>query len=232
MIETKAPTLIVAAHPDDEALGCGGTIAKIAEAGGEVHVLFLSEGVTARDETCDLIASAPEIAKREENARAAARVLGAQEPHFLRLPDNRLDQMDLIDIAKLVEAEIRRVTPATIYCHHGADLNVDHRITFQSVLTACRPISGLPVQRIYSWETNSSTEWATPEIGPGFVPNRFVEISDTLDKKRESIDCYAEEMRPFPHPRSWQAIEALARWRGATSGLLAAEAFQVIREIC
>jgi len=223
--------LIIAAHPDDEALGCGGTIARHADAGDRVHVVFLAEGVTARQDVPDLNALADALRRREDGAAAVARILGAESPVFHRLPDNRLDGLPLIDLAKLVEREIARIGPDIIYTHHGGDLNIDHRLTHQAVLTACRPLPGARVRAIYTFEVPSSTEWGGAATGGGFTPTRFVDIAGQLQRKLDALACYGDEMRPFPHPRSREAIEALARSRGAASGLAAAEAFMVVREI-
>lgn len=223
--------LVIAAHPDDEALGCGGVIARHADAGDRVHVVFLADGVTGRQDAPDLDALADALRRREDGAAAAARILGAEPPVFHRLPDNRLDGVPLIDLAKLVEREVARVEPDIVYTHHGGDLNIDHRLTHQAVLTACRPLPGSPVRAIYAFEVPSSTEWGGAMTGGGFAPTRFVDIAGQLQRKLEALACYGDEMRPFPHPRSREAVEALVRLRGAASGLDAAEAFMVVREI-
>ncbi len=223
--------LVIAAHPDDEVLGCGGAMARHADAGDRVHVVFLADGVTARQDVPDLDALADALRRREDGATAAARILGAEPPVFHRLPDNRLDGVPLIDLAKLVEREIARIGPDIVYTHHGGDLNVDHRLTHQAVLTACRPLPGARVRVIYAFEVLSGTEWGGVATGGGFTPTRFVDIASQLQRKLDALACYDDEMRPFPHPRSKPAIEALVRLRGSASGLTAAEAFCVVREI-
>ncbi len=216
--------LVIAAHPDDEALGCGGALARHSRQGEDVHVLFLADGVTSRDE-----AGEADVRERAAAAEAAARALGAKPPSFAGMPDNKLDTVPLLDEVKAVEDALGETAPDVVYTHHGGDLNVDHRIVHQAALTACRPQPGSSVRAIYAFEVPSSTEWNdTPEV---FIPNRFVDISATLDAKMKALACYAGEMRPFPHPRSVEAIEALARWRGAAAGLEAAEAFHVIRRV-
>lgn len=219
--------LVVAAHPDDEALGCGGTMARHALEGHRVDVLFLADGVTSR------IGANPvdELAQREACARISCKLLGAAEPVFLRLPDNRLDSLPLLDVVQAVEAEIARVKPTVIYTHHGGDLNIDHRTAHHAVMTACRPIPGSSVRAIYCFETPSSTEWASSATGPAFRPVRFVDISATAERKIQAISAYKQEVRAFPHIRSPEAIAALVRLRGATVGVEAAEAFVVEREI-
>ncbi len=220
--------MIVAAHPDDEVLGCGGTIARHTAEGAEVHVLFLADGVSARG-----AGRAPEeeISARQDAARRAAKVLGAETPRFTGLPDNRLDGLDLLDIVKAVEEVVAELRPAIVYTHHGGDLNVDHALVHRAVVTACRPLPESPVRALYAFETVSSTEWSSPEMGEAFRPNHFVDIGETLAHKLEALECYAQEIRPFPHARSREGVEALARLRGCSVGLEAAEAFLVVREI-
>ncbi len=223
--------LVVAAHPDDEILGCGGTLARHAAAGEAVHVLILAEGATARDERRSAQAHANELAALRQAAADAAACIGARPPRFAGFPDNRMDSLDLLDIVKAVETVVAETAPAVVYTHHGGDLNQDHRLTHQAVLTACRPLPGAPVRAIHAFETLSSSEWGSPMPGAGFVPSRFVDIGAQLETKLRALECYAAEMRPFPHARSRDNVTALARHRGASAGLPAAEAFVVLREI-
>jgi LmbE family N-acetylglucosaminyl deacetylase len=222
-----ANVLVVAAHPDDEILGCGGAMAKHAAAGDKVYTLILGEGLAARGGASDRDADRA----LKESARAAARELGAIEPAFADLPDNRLDSIELLDVVRLIESKLDEVKPAVIYTHWANDLNIDHRICCQAVITAARPLPGSGVRAIYFFEVPSATEWAAPNAAPPFVPTRFVDISAELPKKLRALDRYADEMRPFPHARSRESVEALARWRGASVGVAAAEAFVVGREI-
>jgi LmbE family N-acetylglucosaminyl deacetylase len=217
--------LVIVAHPDDEVLGAGGTLARHAARGDKVDIVFLTDGVSARGN--DRAAGE----RRAAAARRAAAIVGAREPKFLGLPDNRLDGIALLDIVQAIEPIVAAIGPDTIYTHHAGDLNVDHGICARAVLTACRPLPGSKVRRIYAMEVASSTEWAPPNAAAAFAPTRFVDISATLTAKRDALAAYAEEMRPFPHPRSVEAMEALATWRGATAGLAAAEAFVVLREV-
>jgi N-acetylglucosamine malate deacetylase 1 len=217
--------LAIVAHPDDEVLGAGGTLARHAAQGDEVHLLFLTDGTGARG------ADQRAVTRRAQAAREAASALGAREPTFFQFPDNRLDQVDLLDVIQAIEAVVVKLAPVTVYTHHAGDLNVDHVRCHRAVLTACRPMSGSSVRRIYGMEIPSSTEWNAPDVVNAFLPCRFVDISLTADAKRRALHAYADEMRPFPHPRSSEAVEALAVWRGASAGLKAAEAFMVIREI-
>jgi LmbE family N-acetylglucosaminyl deacetylase len=222
--------LVVAAHPDDEVLGCGGTLARHAAAGDTVDILILAEGATSRDAARNAAARDGEMSALRDAAKACAAIIGTGAPAFGGLPDNRLDGVDLLDIVKLVEDAVARVSPNVVYTHHAGDLNVDHQRVNAAVMTACRPLPGSALRAVYAYETPSSTEWAGDGL-PAFRPTRFVDIAATLDLKMKALDAYAAEMRPFPHPRSAEAVMALARWRGATAGLAAAEAFAVLREV-
>ncbi len=221
--------LVVAAHPDDEVLGVGATIARHASSGDTVHVLILADGESSRAAQGSDTAGAVEA--RNDAAKAAARILGAQPPRFAGLPDNRLDGQDLLDVVQVIEDAISRTTASIIYTHHGGDLNIDHAVAHRATLTACRPLPGSTVREIYAFETPSSTEWESIEQTGGFRPNHWVEITSSLDRKMAALDAYASEMRPFPHARSREAIEALARLRGCQAGVAAAEAFAVLRSI-
>jgi N-acetylglucosamine malate deacetylase 1 len=217
--------LVVAAHPDDEVLGCGATVARHVEQGDAVEILILGTGALSREG-----ADPEEPARLARRAEEAARILGVRRVRVLDLPDNRFDSVDLLEIVKRVEAEIRQVDPEVVYTHHAGDLNVDHRRTFEAVLTACRPQLSGGVRKILSFEVPSSTEWQSPTSGPGFCPNTFVDVERTIDRKVAALEAYTEEVRPFPHPRSPQAVRALGTWRGASAGFLAAEAFVLVRE--
>lgn len=231
---TRSETvLVVAAHPADESLGCGGTIARHAAAGDSVHVLFIADGVTARSDTprAQPAADAASLQDRREACHRALALLGSERPAFLDLPDNRLDTIPLLDIVQAIEGYAREQSPTVVYTHHAGDLNVDHRLVCQAVVTAFRPLPGETVRAIYGFEVASSTEWAYASTGADFRPTRTVDISSTLQKKLDALTCYASEMREFPHARSIAAVEALARWRGAAAGVDAGEAFMVIREV-
>jgi LmbE family N-acetylglucosaminyl deacetylase len=225
MNNATGTVLAIVAHPDDEVLGAGGTLARHAARGDQVHFLFLADGTASRG------ADERAVARRIQAARSAASALGAFEPSFLQFPDNRLDQIDLLDIVQAIVPVIEKVAPGTIYTHHAGDLNIDHVLCYRAVLTVCRPTSHSSVRRIYGMEIPSSTEWGSPDAASAFLPTRFVDISATAGSKRRALEAYAEELRPFPHPRSFEALDALAAWRGASAGLTAAEAFTVIREI-
>ncbi len=218
--------LVVAAHPDDELLGCGGAIMRHTLAGEAVHILILAEGGTSRGPDV-----AAYVAQLQDAARAVARSLGAESPRFCGFPDNRMDSVPLLDVVKRVEACVAEVLPAIVYCHYFGDLNIDHRITHQAVVTACRPLPGRSVRAVYAFEVPSSTEWGSPTHGPGFRPTRYVGIDAVLERKKAALAHYGDEIESFPHPRSPESVEHLARRRGAECGLRAAEAFELIRAI-
>jgi LmbE family N-acetylglucosaminyl deacetylase len=220
--------LIVAAHPDDEILGVGATAARHAAAGDQVRALIVAQGAASRGPKSK--GTRGEVAALRTAAKAAAKALGCQPPDFLGLPDNRLDSMDLLDVVKEIETVFAKLKPTIVYTHHASDLNIDHGIVCRAVLTAARPLPGSTVKAIYAYETPSSSEWRVPQE-PAFDPNHFVEIGAFLDRKMKALRCYKGEMRPFPHARSLEAVEALAQWRGATAGVKAAEAFQVLRQV-
>ena len=213
--------LVVAAHPDDEVLGCGGYIANQVRSGDEVFVTFLSDGVTSRRGNLGL----QDIESRRNAARLASKVLGASDVSFGDFPDNKLDASPLLEVIKSIEAVVERVRPQIVLTHFGGDLNIDHRIVNQAVLTACRPTVDQVVKQIMFFEVSSSTEWQVPTEGEAFVPNWFEDISQTLELKVKALLMYEHELREWPHPRSVKAIEHLAHWRGASCGVDAAEAF-------
>ena len=215
--------LVVAAHPDDEALGCGGTIAHFTDQGHEVHVAFLADGTGARE--TGLRPSRDVLDLRREAAIRACAILGACPPLFFDFPDNQMDTVPLLHIVQTVETLVATHSPSMVITHHAGDVNIDHQRTHQAVVTACRPQPGHAVQTLLFFETPSSTEWLPFASGIPFVPNWFVDITATLDRKQSALHAYEDEMRPWPHPRSLAAIKHLACWRGATVGLEAAEAF-------
>lgn len=217
--------LIVAAHTDDEALGCGGTIARHVAEGDTVYAVFMADGVSSRAE-----ADKGDLLKRNMAAERARGILGIRENVYLGLPDNRLDSLPLIDVIQRLEPIIDKVQPTIIYTHHHGDLNVDHRITHQAVLTACRPLPSSSVLAIYAFEVMSSTEWATP-ISEPFLANHYVDISAYLATKLEALKAYQLEMRDAPHSRSREHLAYLAHHRGHTVGVAAAEAFVTVRTL-
>lgn len=220
--------LVVAAHPDDEVLGCGGTLAKLAAQGAAIQLAFLADGVTSRP---GARCTGADMESRREAARRACAILGVKGVSFGDLPDNRLDGVPLLEVTQAVEALVREHVPDTVFTHHAGDVNIDHQVIHRAVLTACRPQCGHPVRTLLAFEVPSSTEWQLPATAPAFLPNWFSDISGTLAKKLEALDAYAAELRTWPHPRSREGVVHLARWRGATVGVEAAEAFMLGRHI-
>lgn len=222
--------LVIAAHPDDEVLGCGGTIARLAAEGHEVYIAILGEGITsrfARREDADR----GSLAQLQSRSREVAGLLGAKEAFLNNLPDNRFDTVPLIEVGKLIEDLVARLQPQVIYTQHGGDLNIDHAITFRATLIATRPTVGCPVRCVYAYEVGSSTEWAFQQFSPAFQPNVFVDIAATLETKIRAMQTYESEARAFPHPRSPEALRAAASRWGSVAGVAAAEAFHCIREL-
>ena len=214
--------VIIVAHADDEALGCGGTIARHVAEGDNVSVIYMADGITSR--TDEKIY----IEKRQSAAEKVQSVFGVNESYFLGLPDNRMDSLPLLDIVQPLEKIINELAPEIIYTHHYGDLNIDHRVTHNAVMTSCRPQPGSSVRIILTFEVMSSTDWSSPSLAP-FLPNHFVDISDYLHVKKQALDVYELEMRAVPHSRNKEHLSLLAAHHGHCMGIAAAEAFMVIR---
>jgi len=214
--------LVVSAHPDDETLGCGATIAKRVSNGDSVVVTILGDGVSSRSGF-----TLAELDTRLEQFKAAAAVLGARAHSPILLADNKFDTYPLLEIAKKVEDVIMLFNPEIIYTHSAVDLNIDHRLTHEAVLVATRPISS-KVKEIYCFEVPSSTEW---NFGTSFSPNVFVDVTETLSRKLDALNKYENEVREWPHPRSTRALTARANYWGSIVGCEAAEAFSLLRMI-
>jgi N-acetylglucosamine malate deacetylase 1 len=217
--------LVVAAHSDDEALGCSGTIAKHIEAGDKVHVIFMTNGVGSRSTT-----SISDIKHRQAAAQKAADILGITSTEYFDFPDNKMDTVPLLDIVKSIEHVINETQPEIIYTQHIGDLNIDHQITHKAVMTACRPQPDFCVKEIYAFEVLSSTEWQTPGF-ESFSPNVYINITDYIEIKKQVLGVYSEEMRQAPHSRSIDNMLHLNAFRGCTVGVSYAEAFVLIRMI-
>jgi LmbE family N-acetylglucosaminyl deacetylase len=218
-----ARILVIAAHPDDEVLGCGGTMARHAADGDSVDVLFVADGVSSRADA--------QLEKRRAAATKACSILGAKIPLFFDFPDQKLDTVGFLQVVQAIEPVIEEVRPAIIYTHHGGDLNLDHRIVHQAVMTAMRPMPSSSYEAIYAFEVASSTEWTSTAIGEAFRPDHFINIDRTIERKIEALRAYDHEMREFPHARSYDALQALAVLRGASVGLPSAEGFVTLRRI-
>jgi len=214
--------LNIAAHPDDELLGQGGTMARHVRAGDRVTSVIVCEGSSVRYGG----ESAGEI---EADSRKANGVLGVTDLRFLHLPEQGLEDLRLIEINRSIEAILREVQPEVVYTHAATDINRDHRILLEAVLVATRPYAALSVREIWLFETSSSTEWGGSPLLPAFQPHLFVDIAGTLDRKVQAFECYRREVRPWPHPRSPQAIRARSQYWGSVIGVEAAEPFQVVR---
>ncbi len=228
-MKKKNSVLIVAAHPDDEVLGCGGTIAKLSLSGSIVNILFLSNGEDSRKLRKAEIKK--KILNRKNAAKLASKILGSKTPNFANLSDNQLDKYPLIKIIKIVEKNIKRYKPSVIYTHFKNDLNIDHQIVNRAVITACRPQKNSPVKSLFFFEVPSSTEWKIDTKNKLFNPNWFEDISKTKNKKILALKAYKSELRKWPHPRSVKGVSALFTWRGASIGVDAAEAFMLGRKL-
>jgi LmbE family N-acetylglucosaminyl deacetylase len=229
-MSTPNSILVVAAHPDDEILGCGGTMTRLAREGHEVRIVILAEGMSSRYAHRE-DADPQQLQHLHARAQQAADKVGAKELVLCKLPDNRLDTVPLLEVVKLVEELVTRFRPEVIYTHHPGDLNVDHGVVHRAVLTATRPVAGQCVSEIYAFEVPSSTEWAFQRLEPLFRPSVFVDITETLETKIKALACYDTETRKFPHPRSPEALRAIATRWGSVVGLQAVEAFELIRSV-
>lgn len=216
--------LVVAAHSDDEALGCAGTIAKHISSGDTAHVVFMTNGIGARR------LMEEEVVARQAAAQKVCNILSVASMQNLNFPDNKMDSVPLLDITQALEKIISEIQPKIVYTHHVGDLNVDHQVTHKAVMTACRPQPGFSVKEIYSFEVLSSTEWQTPGL-QSFTPNMFVDISRHIESKRKILEVYSEEMRKPPHSRSIENAIRQSALRGSAVGVEYAEAFVTLREI-
>lgn len=228
-MSNKQIVLVVAAHPDDEILGCGGTMARHHALGDTVAVVIMAEGITSRFRGDERTQQANALAELEATSRRAQSCVGVDESIFLHLPDNRMDELAMLDIVQPLEAVVSRIRPSIVYTHHWGDLNIDHELTCRAVMTACRPQPGASVREILHFEIASATGWDSPRAS--FSPAVFVDISEYLEMKAQSLEVYKDEMRQFPHARSVDSLKALARYRGAHVGLHAAEAFMLGRRV-
>jgi len=220
--------LIVAAHPDDEILGCGATVAKYIDNGYKAYTLILGEGKTSRDDSRDVQNKTEELSLLNNEIIDANRVLGIEKTFVETFPDNRFDSVDLLDIIKVVSSVIDEVQPNIIFTHYENDLNIDHKLTYKAVITATRPMEGETASEIYSFEILSSTEWNYPL---SFSPDVFFDVSDTLELKIEAMRKYKSELCEYPHPRSLEGIRLNAQYNGMRVGKRYVEAFKAIRII-
>jgi LmbE family N-acetylglucosaminyl deacetylase len=222
--------LAVVAHPDDEVLGVGGTLARHAADGDNVAVHILADGVGARHDEIDE-QTRKQIRRRRERARKACDDLGVNSVTFHSFPDNEFDSVSLLEIVKAVEGAIEDSAPSVVYTHHYGDLNVDHELTSRAVTTATRPLSDSDIKRVLAFETLSATEWSAPSADNAFQPQQFVNISDHLEQKLDALEVYEDELREHPHPRTVDTVRQNAEVWGAKSGMPAAEPFELIRSV-
>lgn len=225
--------LLVVAHPDDELLGPGGTMNRlIRDFGCDVRVIILGEGITSRAENRNPEMWDSELRQHKANIISAQKAIGFSEVITYDFADNRFDSVDLLDLIKVVEREKSAFNPVAIFTHHGGDVNIDHQRTFEAVITACRPMEHERVKHIIAFETPSGTEWRAASDPRHFIPNLFIEISEeNLSAKIRGMESYEFEKRPYPHPRSPEALTVYAQRWGIVVGKKYAEAFMLIRTI-
>lgn len=230
---SKKRIMVVVAHPDDEVLGLGASMHRlIKQFKVNVHVVILGEGITSRSEKRDTALWKKELVKHKANIVKAQKAIGYHSVNVYDLPDNRFDTVALLDIIKVIEKEKAQFKPDIIFTHHGGDLNIDHQRTFEAVITACRPMENEGVKSIFTFETPSGTEWRASTDPRHFIPNMFIEVGpEDVDAKIKAIESYDFEKRPYPHPRSAEALKIVAERLGITVGSKFAEAFCVVRTI-
>jgi LmbE family N-acetylglucosaminyl deacetylase len=225
--------MIVVAHPDDELLGLGATMHRlITEYKVKTHVVILGEGITSRSEERDVNIWEKQLAIHRNNIKNAQKSIGYHSISIYDFPDNRFDSVALLDIIKVIEKEKESFQPEVIFTHHGGDVNIDHQRTFESVITACRPMQDENVKTIITFETPSGTEWKSPSDPRHFLPNLFFSISkNNIDAKIKGMESYEFERREYPHPRSPEALKIQAQRWGIMVGTNFAEAFCLVRSI-
>ena len=220
--------LIIASHPDDEVLGCFGTVAKLIKEGYEAYTLILGEGKTSRDEQRVIENRKDDIEVLNTEILKANNIIGIKKVFIESFPDNRFDSVDLLDIIKVISKVKEEVQPDIIFTHFENDLNIDHQITYKAVITATRPMENECVKEIYSFEILSSTEWNYPL---SFSPDTYFDISETINLKVDAMKEYTSELCEFPHPRSLEGIELNAKYQGMRVGKKYVEAFKTIRVV-
>ncbi len=225
--------MVVAAHPDDEVLGLGATMHRlIHKYNAQTHVVILGEGLTSRSEDRDTDKWKEKLKVHRSNIRDAQEKIGYGSVNFYDFPDNQFDTVALLDIIKVVEKEKEAFRPEVIFTHHGGDVNIDHQRTFESVVTACRPMEDEVVKTILTYETPSGTEWIASTDPRQFTPNVFIEVKEeSIQAKCEAMECYEFEKREYPHPRSPESLKIRAKYWGLTTGYQYAEPYCLIRSV-
>lgn len=223
-MSTGERILVIASHPDDEVLGCGGVMARHAAAGDEVHVLVMSRGV-------EEMFPAELIARTREELAVAHSLIGVKTATFLDFPAPKLGMVPGHQLADALLGQLRKIRPDVLYIPHQGDLHSDHKATYWAALVAARPIGGTSPSRVLCYETLSETEWGAPSSSEAFVPTVFVNIAKYIPLKLRAMACYETQLQAPPHPRSLKAIKALAVYRGAAISVAAAEAFVLVREV-
>ena len=216
--------LVIAPHPDDEVLGCGGTIAKFANEGNYVYVLVATRG-TPRFYTDEKIQNV------RQEALQAHKLLGVTETFFLDFPAPELDTIPMADLSTAFSKVMKEKNIEVLFLPHRGDIHNDHRVVFNAGLVASRPVGSYSVKEVYAYETLSETEWAAPFGDDAFIPTCFVNIEASIEAKKEALKCFNSQLKDFPNPRSLETIEALSIFRGSTVGFKNAEAFMIIRQI-
>lgn len=224
MIDRIKRALVIAPHPDDEILGCGGTIARLVDGGCHVEVVVATRGHAPRF-------SQAQVDQVRDEARQAHTVLGVAHTYFLDFPAAALDQVPRSDLNAGIAGVVQSARPDTLFIPFVADLHFDHGLIFEAAMVAARPLGEDYPKRILAYETVSETNWAAPYLSPSFQPNIFIDIGAHLDKKIEAFGCFASQVRPFPNERSFETLRALAQVRGSCVSRSAAEAFVMIREV-
>ncbi|MBM7560898.1 PIG-L deacetylase family protein [Fusibacter tunisiensis] len=216
--------LVVAPHADDEVLGVGGTIAKYVDEGHEVYVCVMTTGHPSMfpQEVLD---------KLRNEAIEAHKFLGINQTYFLDLPAVMLSEVPKHEVNKKINGVIDEVQPDVVFIPHFGDMHLDHYIVSQAAMVGVRPIKNHRILEVYSYETLSETEWNIPHVTNVFMPNTYIDITGYLDKKKTAMEHFTTQLTEFPHPRSIEAIVSLAKLRGSTIGVKAAEAFCLIRKI-
>lgn len=221
--------LVLSAHPDDEVLGMGGTIAKLVKNGCVVDVLIVTDGSSSQYRDSDHLAEIIEAKKNE--TRNCADVLGVRDVYYGELPDMKLDTTPHIRINQVIEDVIDKVQPDTVFTHFWGDVNCDHQNVYKSTLVAVRPVMGQVVKELYCYRVPSSTEWTPNKADTMFMPNFFVDIEQFSEQKYKAFACYSTELRDYPHPRSVQYLRESDKAAGLKVGLLAAEEFVLLRKL-